>query len=65
MSLLTFWVSKGRKAPDTDNTPYSLSQTFQTQGSCHHGVGQPGLRTEDNCEYTEQAVADSRQGVFL
>ena len=41
-------------------------------GLCHHGMASPQVADggtdssmEDSCEYSEQAVADSRQGVVL
>ena len=41
-------------------------------GSCHHGmarlqiaVGGTASNMEGSCEYVEEAVADSRQGVVL
>jgi hypothetical protein len=41
-------------------------------GPCHDGMARPqaadggtASSMEDSCEYTEQVVADSRQGVVL
>jgi hypothetical protein len=63
--ILTEW---SRVLPEKLKRPKLLKKV----GPCHHGMARPQVadggtasRYGGSCEYIEQAVADSRQGVVL